>query len=259
MYLIDVQGTLIDDHGFRPIPGAVEFISALNDRKVPYVLITNNTKCPSREFFVHLIEQGFPVTFDRYLDPFMNLEATVPEKKVFVLGTDAFKAILEGMGYELTDETPEAVIIGLKTDVTGEELADAAERLLAGARLVGMHQTTLIHRNGKRYLGVGAIVKALEYASGKEAVFVGKPALAFFERGREILGAESFEAITIVSDDVKGDLLVPKELGMKTLFVLSGKYKTQDEVLPTIDPSLRPDRVLGSVAEITPDLEKGAA
>lgn len=253
MYLIDVQGTLIDDHGFRPIPGAVEFIAALNERQVPYVLITNNTKRPSREFFAHLVEQGFPVVFDRYLDPFMNLEATVPEKKVFVLGTETFKEILTGMGYELTDDAPETVIVGLKTGVTGEELADAAEHLLAGARLVGMHQTTLINRDGKRYLGVGALVKALEYASGKEAVFVGKPALAFFERGKEMLGAESFEVITIVSDDVKGDLVVPKRLGMQTVFVLSGKYRNADEVLPTMAEEEHPHRVLPSVAHLLPE------
>lgn len=50
MYFIDVQGTLISDSDKRPINGARELIAHLNEQNTPYVVITNNTKVPSRGF-----------------------------------------------------------------------------------------------------------------------------------------------------------------------------------------------------------------
>ncbi len=44
MYLIDVQGTLIDDKHKLPINGAIKFIDNLNYKSIPYVVVTNNTK-----------------------------------------------------------------------------------------------------------------------------------------------------------------------------------------------------------------------
>jgi len=58
----------------------------------------------------------------------------------------------------------------------------------------------------------------------------------------------------MISDDVKGDLGGAKELGMKTWFVTSGKYKTEDEIVPFLEDSLKPDRVFLNMQDV---LEKG--
>ena len=44
MYFIDVQGTLISDSDKSPINGACELLKKLNQKQIPYVVITNNTK-----------------------------------------------------------------------------------------------------------------------------------------------------------------------------------------------------------------------
>ena len=54
----------------------------------------------------------------------------------------------------------------------------------------------------------------------------------------------------MISDDVKGDLGGAKELGMKTTFVTSGKYKTQEEIVPFLKEELRPDFVYADMKEI---------
>jgi len=58
MYLIDVQGTLIDDKNKQPISGAIEFIEKL---KEPFVVVTNNTKKQSIEFYNFLLDLGFSI------------------------------------------------------------------------------------------------------------------------------------------------------------------------------------------------------
>ena len=73
MYFIDVQGTLIDDKYRQPIRGAIKFIARLNQNKIPYLLITNNTKESSETFRAYLNELGFEVDEAHYLDPLMLL------------------------------------------------------------------------------------------------------------------------------------------------------------------------------------------
>ena len=60
----------------------------------------------------------------------------------------------------------------------------------------------------------------------------------------------TFSDITMISDDVKGDLGGAKELGVKTIFVTSGKYKTQEEIVPFLADNLKPDFVYADMQEI---------
>jgi ribonucleotide monophosphatase NagD (HAD superfamily) len=54
----------------------------------------------------------------------------------------------------------------------------------------------------------------------------------------------------MISDDVKGDLGGAKEMGMKTIFVTSGKYKTVQEIVPFLEENLKPDEVYADMQEI---------
>ena len=50
-----------------------------------------------------------------------------------------------------------------------------------GAKLVATHKSRYFERKDGLALGPGAFVQALEYASGKEAVVVGKPSPTFYQ------------------------------------------------------------------------------
>lgn len=254
MYFIDVQGTLISDNDKTPIRGSREFIVMLNERKIPYMVVTNNTKKSSQEFFDFLIKSGFDFPFNKYLDPLMLLETHLQKESVAAYGTQDFLQNLVEMGYSLNYENPKNVLISIKEDYTSSEYAQIIDFILAGAGLVGMHETSLYAKNNKRYPGVGAILKLLEFATSCKYSVVGKPSIAFYEEAlrllqQQILDAE-FENITMISDDVKGDLGGAKEMGMKTFFVTSGKYKTAEEIVPFLDEKLKPDAVYSDMQDI---------
>ncbi|MDQ7067125.1 MAG: HAD hydrolase-like protein [Sulfurimonas sp.] len=126
--------------------------------------------------------------------------------------------------------------------------------LLDGASLVGMHETSIYAKNNKRYPGVGAILKLLEFATSSSYSVVGKPSLAFYDEALARLKMQNsdarYESITMISDDVKGDLGGAKELGMKTIFVTSGKYKSAQEIVPLLEEKLKPDLVYKNMQEI---------
>ncbi|PHQ90566.1 MAG: HAD family hydrolase [Sulfurimonas sp.] len=254
MYFIDVQGTLISDSDKSPINGAIEFINRLNIKKIPFMIVTNNTKKSSKNFYDFLQAQGFSFTFDKYLDPLMLLETKLAKNAVAAYGAEEFLSTLVSMGYVLDYKNPSSVLIGIKENFTHDEYAQIIDFLLCGASLVGMHETSLYAKGNKRYPGVGAILKLLEFATSTGYEVVGKPSYAFYNEALRLLQKQAqkvtFSDVEIISDDVKGDLSGAKELGMKTSFVTSGKYKTQEEIVPFLKEELRPDLVYKDMQEI---------
>jgi len=254
MYFIDVQGTLISDADKSPIRGSQEFISKLNEQKIPYMVITNNTKKASKDFYNYLTSIGFDFTFDKYLDPLMLLESRVAKEKVAAYGAKEFLATLEKMGYELDYEAPQTVLVAIKEDFSAQEYAQMIDFLLAGAKLVGMHETSIYAKNNRRYPGVGAILKMLSFATSVNYEVVGKPSVTFYNEALTQLKKQKedarFEDVVIISDDVKGDLGGAKALGMKTIFVTSGKYRSAEEIVPFLDDASKPDLIYKDMQEV---------
>ena len=258
MYFLDIQGTLISDIDKSPIVGSIEFVDMLNETNTPYILVTNNTKKASFEFFTYLQNIGFNITFDKYLDPLMILETHVNKESVAAYGSVEFLNTLINMGYTLDYNTPKTVLVAIKEDYTSDDYVQMIDFLLSGASLVGMHETSIYAKNNKRYPGVGAILKLLEFAASKQYSVVGKPSEAFYHEALKYLQRQapsaSFNDITIISDDVKGDLGGAKEMGMKTIFVTSGKYKSAQEIVPFLDEHLKPDLIYSNMQEIVENL-----
>jgi NagD protein len=254
LYFIDVQGTLISDNDKSPIRGSIEFIDMLNEKNVPYMVVTNNTKQSSENFYNFLQNQGFDFTFEKYLDPLMLLESRVEKISVAAYGAREFLDNLVSMGYTLNFENPTTVLVAIKEDFSGDEYAQMIDFLLSGASLVGMHETSIYAKNNKRYPGVGAILKLLEFATSVSYDVVGKPSNTFYKEALKLLQVQNphaeFAKINMISDDVKGDLGGAKELGMKTTFVTSGKYKTANEIVPSLKEELRPDFIFSDMQEI---------
>lgn len=254
MYFIDVQGTLISDVDKSPIEGSIEFIRYLNNQNIPYMIVTNNTKKSSKEFYEYLLSIGFDFSFAKYLDPLMLLEGRVDKNSLAAYGAPEFLKTLDKMGFTLDFVKPKAILVAIKEDFNSDEYAQMIDFLLSGAILIGMHETSIYAKNNKRYPGTGAILKLLEFATSVSYSVVGKPSCEFYDKALEKLKSQNenaeYNEITMISDDVKGDLGGAKELGMKTIFVTSGKYKSQEEIVPFLDKNLRPDLVCKNMQEI---------
>ncbi len=254
MYFIDVQGTLIDDINRLPIEGAIEFLDYLNAHNIAYIVITNNTKRTSRDFLAYLNSIGLKIPKEKYLDPLMTLSHLhVDNSRIAAFGSSEFLEVLKAENYHLTNEDVECVIVASKEDFIADEYALMIDALLKGARLIAMHETSIYAKNSKRYPGVGAIAKMLEFATSTPYVVVGKPSETFYKRGLHMIQEQKplakFSDITIISDDVKGDLVGAQHLGMKSVFVLSGKYKSSKEIIPKLDKNDRPHEIYENIGQ----------
>ena len=250
MYFIDVLGTLINEGDKNTIYGSKSLIRYFNKHNIPYVVISNNTKLKSEDALNNLREKGLEIRYDAYLDPFCVLGDVCLKGAVAMFGSDAFISVMKNMGYTQDFIKPKAVIIASYDNFSFEDFAKIIELVNNGAELIAMHEASTYKKNGKVYPGIGSIIKMLENSTNKVAKILGKPSRLFYEAAYTKAIKQSgnaaflertalmdtgrsahelyidFSEIDIISDDAKGDLQGAKELGMKTILVLSGKTQS---------------------------------
>ncbi|AJC86812.1 HAD-IIA family hydrolase [Campylobacter sp. RM16704] len=225
MLFLDVQGTLISDHDKSPINGALELIKTLNKEKIPYVIITNNTK--KLDFLNHLRNLGFEIDEKVYIDPFSVLKEHLKPCKIAAFGAKEFINSLQELGYELDYKNPKAFLVASYDDFKFQDFASMIEYIKDGVQAIAMHESSIYKKNSRLYPGVGSIMSMLKNAHEFDYKVIGKPSKTFYESALKLLQKQdknaNFEKILIISDDFKGDLLGAYELGMQTALVLSGK------------------------------------
>ncbi|EAL8251753.1 TPA: HAD-IIA family hydrolase [Campylobacter coli] len=252
MFFLDVQGTLISDADKSLIYGAKELIDFLNTKNIPYVVITNNTK--KIDFLERLRQKGLAIKEDAYIDPFSVLGYILRPCKVAAFGAEEFIQSLEKLGFEMDFENPMAVLIASYDDFKFQDFALMMEYAKEGVQFIAMHESSIYKKEGRLYPGVGSIMAMLQNAIDFKYQVVGKPSTAFYKEALRLLRNYNknadFEDIKIISDDLKGDLVQAKELGMKTLLVLSGKISDTKG----LDTGMV-DKIYPSVLEILKDLK----
>jgi phospholysine phosphohistidine inorganic pyrophosphate phosphatase len=95
-------------------------------------------------------------------------------------------------------------------------------------------------------LDAGPFVRALEYATGKQALVLGKPAPAFFRLAMDDLGL-SPRRMAMVGDDIEVDVGGAQRAGMRGILVRTGKFQPGD-----LNGSVTPDLVIDSIADLMP-------
>ncbi len=254
LYLVDIEGTIVKDKSYTPIDGAVSWINSFSTSHHSLVLVSNNTTHKPGELLTLLNDIGFKVRPENLITCMSLALDWLNRKKVkrcFVIGASHLKEYLNENGIETpSDYKVEAVLVGLDTSLDYPKLKIAVNALVNNdAALMALH-TNRLYKDEKGELSpsVGAAVKALEYSCRKKAKVFGKPDRGIYREALRRFKTKPQDGI-MVSDDPLSDLEGAKKLGMKTVFVTSGKYKDR-EVLKSLDRKLQPDWIHSSVKEI---------
>ncbi len=95
-------------------------------------------------------------------------------------------------------------------------------------------------------------ITGIEYASGKEAIVIGKPSQHYFNAALEKLGAQSEESFFMIGDDIENDIKAAQEIGGKGILIYTGKTKFPlDEFI-----KIKPDFEAQSLKEVIRILTK---
>jgi HAD superfamily hydrolase (TIGR01450 family) len=254
VYLVDIEGTIVKDKSYAPIEGAVEWINSFSSSAHHLVLLSNNTTHKPRDLVSLLNSKGFDVQGENLvtcISAAVNWLKTQPVRSCFVIGNPQLKEYLNESGIETpSHQRVEAVLVGLDPSLTYDKLKVALNALVKrDAHLLALHANRLYQdEQGELSPSVGPVVKALEYGSQKEAKVFGKPNPEIYREAISKFDIE-IENCFMVSDDPLSDLVGAQALGMKTVFVTSGKYKDK-EILKSLSEESQPDWVHQSVREI---------
>lgn len=229
-YFIDLDGTLY--HGNRVIPEAIDFMKELEERKIPYLYVTNNSTKTADQVAEHLEQLGLPASPDKvYTSAIATaayLQGETKISRVYVVGEFGLKQELEKAGYQLTAEKPEAVVVGLDRDFHYEKMSIAVSAIRSGATYIGTNADRVLPTEKGFFPGSGSINKGIEWATGVEPLFIGKPEPIILRYAAKRLGVD-LSQVLMVGDNIDTDILAGVKSGMETLLVLSGV--TNEEVL----------------------------
>ena len=258
-YLIDMDGVIYRENHL--IPGAVEFIEALQASGTPFLFLTNNSAPTPEDLAVRLKHLGIQGVWARHfytsaLNAADFLSETDPNCSVFVLGEAGLLAALHERKIANDSIRPSYVVVG-EGSTTMERLAKAHEFIERGARLLATNPDNWCPVSSEKTRpGAGATAAFLEASSGRRAFYLGKPNGYMFHQARRKLSSLALsepDNVVMIGDTMETDIRGGFEAGLQSYLVLSGSTQLEN----VGDYVYQPTRILQTVGELAEEIKTG--
>jgi glycerol 3-phosphatase-2 len=247
-FLIDLDGVVWI--GREPVPGAPEALRALLEAGKRIVFVTNNPGRAPARYAERLRGMGVEVGEERIVTAGivaarLAAEAAGSGGGAFVIGGAPLKQMVAAAGARpLEGEEARAagvVVVSGHRDFDFEELLTAKLALDHGAALIATSRDPTMPMPGGEWPGTGAILAAVETASGRHAEIAGKPERHLFELALATLDGSR---VAMVGDRISSDIEGGRRAGLETILALSGT--STREQAEAADP--KPDHVVDDLA-----------
>lgn len=270
-FVLDADGVLVLRG--EPLPGAVESLRALEERGIPFRVVTNFSQFHRSSLAGWFSTHGLTVDPERIITGTSATAAyaatTYPARPIFVLAADDARREFEGqqlVGADEADAAPAGTVAAVVIGDGGDELSyrnlDTAFRLVRdGAELLAMHRNPWWLTDKGPTLDAGAFVVGLEYATERPARTLGKPSPVVFRQAVAGLAADLGErlprsAFAMVGDDPRADVAAAQKVGLRGILVLSGKTTAAEARAITANGRRRgPDAIAPALAEVVAALD----
>ncbi len=249
--LSDLDGVIY--RGKELIPGAKEFVERLRTNGNRFLFLTNNSEQTAGDLRKKLESMGIGGLLDaNFVTSAMATALFLDSQKkrgtAFVVGGNGLVNELCRIGYSITEDSPDYVVVGKTKEFNFDMLQKAIAFIGRGSRFIATNPDVLDPVEGGFEPAAGSLLAPIEKATGKTPFVVGKPNAIMMTIARKILGAHSEDTI-MIGDRMDTDILGGLESGMKTCLVLSGVSTEM-----TVEQfSYRPDYIFNNVGEIYPD------
>jgi HAD superfamily hydrolase (TIGR01458 family) len=240
--LLDLDGVLYVEGEL--LPGAERAVERLRGAGMGLRFVTNTTAHSRTKTLQKLRGFGIELDEDELVTPAALARRHCEQaghSTVALIMNDEVKSDFEGLAE--AEEDVDAVIMGDLGEQFGFPILNRAFRLvMGGAELVALQKNRFWLTADGLSLDAGPFVAAIEYATGKEAFVVGKPAAGFFDMVLGDLGAER-SAVAMVGDDVETDIGGALDAGVAAVLVRTGKYREDFVRESGIEPTATIDSI----------------
>jgi 4-nitrophenyl phosphatase len=224
-FIFDMDGVIY--RGAAAIPGAGSFVARLRAASVPFLFLTNNATTPADQVAARITGMGIPASSAEIVTSADAAAATLaaeqPGGRALVIGEAGLTQALTAAGLSLVSAHHEAdvVVAGLDRDVTYTKLREAALAIQRGVPFIATNTDASLPTEAGPIPGAGALVGALQIATGVAPRVIGKPMPGFFEFGLRRLGVPRERTATI-GDRPDTDIAGGQAAGLRTIAVLTG-------------------------------------
>jgi glycerol-1-phosphatase len=252
--LLDLDGCIWV--GEEPTPGAAAAVTALREAGTGVAFVTNDGRHTGEEYVQKLWRLGFRASLEEVVTVGGAVQHVLAEtdrwRSAYVVGATVMHRHVEEAGLKIVNgrdvPSPDVVVVAAHDDFTYAELRGAVQAVLGGAELVCAGRDALFPMPDGSWPGTGAVIAAVENATGVQAVNLGKPAAQPFQTALERLGAvENDPRALVVGDRLDSDLAGAAAAGLDGAIVLTGATSAA-EAQAAAEPE--PVAIAASLAEL---------
>ncbi|XP_065599094.1 chronophin [Cyrtonyx montezumae] len=281
------QGLLFDCDGVlwageSAVPGAPELLERLQRSGKAALFVSNNSRRSVAELELRFSRLGFrgvraEHVFSSALCSALFLRQRLLSGgaggggamgRVFVLGGEGLRGEVRDAGLRLVGEGEQgdvqvhAVLVGYDDQFTFAKLAQACAYLRDPRCLLVATDPDPWHplSDGQRTPGTGSLTAAVETASGRKALVVGKPNTYMFDCIVERFGVDPSRTL-MVGDRLETDILFGKNCGLSTILTLTGVSRLEEALAYMASDSaaakdMVPNYYVDSIADLIPGLDE---
>ncbi|MEE9413316.1 MAG: HAD-IIA family hydrolase [Methylococcales bacterium] len=270
-FIIDMDGVLW--HGEQAIPGLVEFFQTLKTKQIRFILATNNASSTPQQYVTKLARMGVSSINDSDILTsgiatalYLSEQVVPASTRIYVVGELGAQQPLIDQGFILTEgyeinadsnssmSAAHFVVCGKDETLTWDKLAIATLNIRAGAQFIGTNADTTMPTERGFTHGNGAILAALQVATGVTPIIIGKPEPIMYQQALALLNVDPAKTVAI-GDRLETDILGAVRTGIRSIMLLSGVSTEAD----LKDSDYQPTCVMADIRAITQMLLKERA
>lgn len=190
------------------------------------VFVTNNATRSVNQYVEKLASFGVKANEEQIVNSGLATALYLKDKfpsggTVYSIGEEGLFQTLREYGFEQSEREPLAVVASLDRELTYKKLKMGAAFIRTGVPFLGTNPDPALPTAEGYIPGTGAILAALEAASGRSPLIIGKPSPKMYQMALESLNINPENAL-VVGDQMPTDIAAGIEAGCLTALVLTG-------------------------------------
>jgi glycerol 3-phosphatase-2 len=231
-FIVDLDGCVWI--GDEPTPRAVEALDELRRAGKRVAFATNDPRSATEDYVTRLWKLGLRASLRDVVTVGGAVQHLLAETRsgrtVFVIGTAPLRRHVADAGLRVLNGTDlasraEVVVVGGTEDLVYDDLRQATLAVRRGADFLATGRDPTYPQPEGLWPGTGAIVVAVEYATGRTAEVVGKPQPQLLMTALDRLGDGR---TLVVGDRVDADLAAAAAARLDAALVLTGEASRAD-------------------------------
>ena len=238
-FILDLDGTVY--LGDKILEGSIEFLEELEKNQIAFKFFTNNSSKNAQVYINRIKKMGYNLNDDMMLISncvIINyIKENMPNKKVFVLGTQYLKNDFVKANINVVTEDAEVVVVGFDTSLEYKNVSRACTFIRNGATFLGVNPDFNCPTEDGFIPDCGSICSMITASTGVVPEYFGKPSYHTLKYVLKNTGFKE-EEIAFVGDRLYTDIAIGKGNDSVTILVLSGEAKLEDLAESEIQPTL---------------------